>query len=274
VRRPLSPVLRKDVAKHIERCDRCAEHRAVLSKRVRRIAAAAPIALPPPGVFEHALSAPGRVLPHKATLVGAVVAASACFIITGLLPNHPAGGADIVPTPATMIMSVPVQSITGSVIGPVSSAAVAPPIVPTRHRVAPTAKPSIARTAVPPTPRDKAGPRGLTITVPGNAVQYESIAATDGSCGRSVPNASRISVVVTAPGGLMAVGMNLSSGDGSRNEAMAETPGTSTWTGTVGPYRSAKRGDVVQVTVAAIGRNGTLRTARVGTVRIITCRSR
>ncbi|HEX5401698.1 MAG TPA: sigma factor, partial [Pseudonocardiaceae bacterium] len=70
---PRSSALRRDVAKHIERCPRCLEHRPELDKLVRTMASAVPVVLPASVGF--------RV---KLPLIGAGIAATACLVIAGV----------------------------------------------------------------------------------------------------------------------------------------------------------------------------------------------
>jgi DNA-directed RNA polymerase specialized sigma24 family protein len=261
--RPLSSMLRRDVVRHVGRCPLCSEHRSALTKRITGMAVAAPILLPPPGLLDNALRAHGAALRHKVTLAAAVIAATACFVVTGIFGNQAVGGADVVPSPSSTI--VPSTKDT-----PSHRAVVTPSTEPARHSTAPVVRPSA--TPAPTTPAPHARPTGLTITVPTAAIQYGEITTTHSRCARAMPATSRISVVVTAPGGLVAVAMHLSFGDHGSNELMTETPSTSTWTATVGPYRFTAHADVVRIMVAAFGRDRLVRTAAVGAVRVITCR--
>jgi DNA-directed RNA polymerase specialized sigma24 family protein len=267
-RRPLSPLLRKDVARHVERCPRCSGHRGTLNARIAGLARAAPIVLPPPGLLERALKAHGAAVRHKATLAAAVAAATACFVVTGIVGGPRDGQATAVAQPSargvSMSSVVPVhteRSPTGDVLPS------ATPTSPVRRHVPVPVRPSTTiRRASRPTP----GPAGVTITVPADAIRSRSIATTRGS-GCGLPFTTAFTVTVTAGDGVAGVGARLDTGDGGRNEMMTNTGGTSTWSGTAGPYESVEHGDAVRIVVVAVSRAGGMATAFVGTVRLVTC---
>jgi DNA-directed RNA polymerase specialized sigma24 family protein len=267
--RPLSPLLRKDVARHIERCPRCGDHRRTLSARIAGLASSAPIVLPPPGLLERALRAHGAAVRHKATLAAAVVAATACFVVTGMFADPVHDRAVAVGRPSSMTAAPPSVTTPVTTPQPVTSD-VTTPVEPTpsvHHHI--PAPPRPAATTPHASPRRVAS-GGLTITVPANAIGSRSIATTRGS-GCGLPFTTGFTVTVTARDGVADVAARLDTGESAQNEIMNNTAGTSTWTGSAGPYESTKDGHTVRIVVVAVSRDGEMATAFVGTVRLVTC---